>query len=144
MPRGPVRVPAPPDGEAGGEAPAPPAPAVEEPPAFSVGDVDRLFAAIDKDGSGQIEYKELHAMLRQGLGVTLHKPLQAGAKGEIAVEAKNKNALRSGGGGGGHGAGGAASPSHTAADEALSAPTLSRRIIMPFMMTCTVLRIADA
>ena len=30
------------------------------------------------------------------------------------------------------------------ADEALSAPTLSRRIIMPFMMTCTVLRIADA
>ena len=57
-------------------------------------DVDSLFAMLDVDGSGSIEYSELHARLRQGLNVTLEKKLQVGAAGEIVIEAKNRVALR--------------------------------------------------
>ncbi|KOO29722.1 hypothetical protein Ctob_008483 [Chrysochromulina tobinii] len=48
-------------------------------PPISELDVDSLFALLDVDGSGSIEYSELHARLRQGLNVTLEKKLQVGA-----------------------------------------------------------------
>ena len=80
--------------------------------AFTDADADALFETIDHDRSGHIDYRELHANLRQGNSVTLAKRLQDGAAGEIAVEAKNKNALRGSGGresgGEGSGEGGAA------------------------------------
>eukprot|EP00900_Chrysochromulina_parva_P012300 jgi/Chrpa1/21070/Chrysochromulina_OHIO_Genome00000623-RA len=63
-------------------------------PPISELDVDSLFALLDVDGSGSIEYSELHARLRQGLNVTLEKKLQVGAAGEIVIEAKNRVALR--------------------------------------------------
>ncbi|KOO26741.1 calmodulin-domain protein kinase 1 [Chrysochromulina tobinii] len=45
---------------------------------FAEADVDSLFALLDLDGSGSIEYSELHKRLRQGLSVTLDQKLQAG------------------------------------------------------------------
>eukprot|EP00900_Chrysochromulina_parva_P004730 jgi/Chrpa1/14258/Chrysochromulina_OHIO_Genome00022386-RA len=56
---------------------------------FGEADVDSLFALLDRDGSGSIEYSELHARLRQGLSVALDKKLQAGAVG-FDLEAKNR------------------------------------------------------
>ena len=54
--------------------------------------VDALFAAIDKDGSGSIEYKEMNRMLRKE--AELDADLQAGAAGQIALESKNAHAAR--------------------------------------------------
>ena len=89
---------------------------------FSAADVDALFESIDKDGSGAIEYKELNAVLRQGLNVTLSKDMQVGAQGEITTDAKNKVSLRGakprGGTGGGEAGGEAGS------DDANGTPTI--------------------
>ncbi len=63
--------------------------------AFGEADVAALFRLLDRDGSGAIDYRELHSMLRQGLGVALDAKLRVGAAGEIALEAKNRIALRS-------------------------------------------------
>ena len=57
---------------------------------FGEADVDSLFALLDRDGSGSIEYSELHERLRQGLSVALDKKLQAGAVG-FDLEAKNRS-----------------------------------------------------
>ena len=62
---------------------------------FAEADVESLFALLDLDGSGSIEYSELHTRLRQGLTVTLDRKLQAGAV-LFDVEAKSRIALREG------------------------------------------------
>jgi hypothetical protein len=82
---------------------------------FAEADVDSLFALLDLDGSGSIEYSELHKRLRQGLSVTLDQKLQAGAV-LFDVEAKSRTAIAAGAAGaaGAASAGGAA-PSETAA-----------------------------
>ena len=88
---------------------------------FSIGDLDALFETIDRDGSGSIDYAELNAVLRQGLGVALKsdavdvRKLKAGEVG-FEKESKNKLSLRGnsakknkrggGGDGGGGGSGG--------------------------------------
>ena len=65
------------------------------PAAFGAADVEALFHLLDRDSSGTIDYRELHTMLRQGLRVSLDAKLRVGAAGEIALEAKNRIALRS-------------------------------------------------
>ena len=60
-----------------------------------VAEIDALFDALDADGSGELELKELERILRAGYGEVLSKRLQVGAAGEIELEAKNKgHALR--------------------------------------------------
>ena len=86
---------------------------------FAEADVESLFALLDLDGSGSIEYSELHTRLRQGLTVTLDRKLQAGAV-LFDVEAKSRIALREGAAGaadaaGAAGGAGDAVPSETAA-----------------------------
>ena len=61
---------------------------------FGHADTDAMFRVIDSDRSGTIDYNELNAVLRQGLSIKLSKRLQVGGAGEIALEAKNKIALR--------------------------------------------------
>lgn len=56
--------------------------------------IDALFDALDEDGSGTISHTELHARLRQGADVELSPSLQAGALGELELEAKNPIATR--------------------------------------------------
>jgi hypothetical protein len=63
--------------------------------AFGAADVEALFHLLDRDSSGTIDYRELNTMLRQGLRVSLDAKLRVGAAGEIALEAKNRFALRS-------------------------------------------------
>jgi hypothetical protein len=63
--------------------------------AFGAADVEALFRLLDRDSSGTIDYRELNTMLRQGLRVSLDAKLRVGAAGEIALEAKNRFALRS-------------------------------------------------
>jgi hypothetical protein len=63
--------------------------------AFGAADVEALFHLLDRDSSGTIDYRELNVMLRQGLRVSLDAKLRVGAAGEIALEAKNRFALRS-------------------------------------------------
>ena len=65
------------------------------PAAFGAADVEALFHLLDRDSSGTIDYRELNTMLRQGLRVSLDAKLRVGAAGEIALEAKNRFALRS-------------------------------------------------
>jgi len=59
-------------------------------------DADALFDSMDLDGSGLIDYKELNKLLRAGATIELDEALQAGAAGEITLEAKNAFALRGG------------------------------------------------
>ena len=87
---------------------------------FSIGDLDALFETIDRDGSGSIDYAELNAVLRQGLGVALKSDAVDVRKlkaGEVGFEKESKNKLslrgnsakknkRGGGGDGGGGSGG--------------------------------------
>eukprot|EP00966_Prymnesium_polylepis_P193761 4490929-Prymnesium_polylepis.2 len=58
-------------------------------------EIDMVFASLDIDGSGKLEYKELNKQLRIGAGSNLDPMLQAGAMGEISMEARNKHAIRS-------------------------------------------------
>ena len=51
---------------------------------------DELFDELDRDGNGTIEYKELHAALRQGASVKLKAELQPGARGKIQTAAMNR------------------------------------------------------
>ena len=55
-----------------------------------------MFAELDADGSGLLDYRELGRVLRRGAGddIEIAADLQAGAMGEIEVEAKNRLALR--------------------------------------------------
>eukprot|EP00966_Prymnesium_polylepis_P188481 4367619-Prymnesium_polylepis.1 len=62
-------------------------------------DVDAFFAQIDADSSGTIEIAEINRMLRAGGAVEIDAKLQAGAMGEIDLESKNKNSIRSQSGG---------------------------------------------
>ena len=57
-------------------------------------EVDRLFAEMDADSSGQIDFKELNTQLRQGASIHLAAELQVGGAGEIEVGAKNRSPLR--------------------------------------------------
>ena len=57
-------------------------------------EVDKLFDAMDPDGSGSLTLSELNKQLRTK--VELDAALQAGAAGEIATESTNKVALRKG------------------------------------------------
>jgi len=59
-------------------------------------EVDQLFAELDADGSGLLDYRELGRVLRRGAGedIEIAADLQAGAMGEIELEAKNRLALR--------------------------------------------------
>ena len=50
-----------------------------------------LYRQFDRDGSGGIDYAELNKVLRSGADVKLDKELQAGAKGKIETESKNKS-----------------------------------------------------
>ena len=50
--------------------------------------MDALFDAIDFDGSGSMEFKEMEKVLRKGADVTLAAELRDGAQGEIETEAK--------------------------------------------------------
>ena len=59
-----------------------------------VAELDGMFDEVDSDGSGYVSLTELNALLRQGASVQIDPLLQAGAKGEIAVDAKNKYAIR--------------------------------------------------
>ena len=54
---------------------------------------EQLFESFDADGSGEIDYKELHHHLRAGANIELDAALQDGAAGEITLEAKNAIAL---------------------------------------------------
>ena len=53
-------------------------------------EVDLLFGVLDLDGSGAIELAEMHKLLRRGADVKLSAELMDGARGEIAIEAKNR------------------------------------------------------
>ena len=53
---------------------------------------DNLFDKWDDDGSGHIDYRELNKKLRKR--AELDSKLRAGAKGEVAVKAKNRILLR--------------------------------------------------
>jgi Ca2+-binding EF-hand superfamily protein len=55
---------------------------------------EELFDSFDADGSGEIDYKELHHHLRGGAGVELDAALQDGAAGEIVLDSKNAIATR--------------------------------------------------
>ena len=55
-----------------------------------------LFDSLDTDGSGALDYEEMHKELRAGVGVELDEVLRVGGAGEIAVEARNAAALRGG------------------------------------------------
>lgn len=57
--------------------------------------VDELFASMDKDGDGLIDFLELHAQLRQGASIRLAKELLPGAAGEISLDSRNPISLRS-------------------------------------------------
>ena len=59
-------------------------------------EVNTLFDTFDADGGGTLEASELAKVLRRGAGddVKLAAGLEAGAKGEIEVRAKNKFSLR--------------------------------------------------
>ena len=62
--------------------------------AFSPEAVEKLFAEIDADGSGEVDMKELNRKLRVGASIELDAELQDGAMGEIVVGASNAFALR--------------------------------------------------
>ena len=57
---------------------------------------DALFAMLDTDGDGSLEFGELNKMLRSGTTVQLAAKLQVGAAGKIVLESKNKATLRGG------------------------------------------------
>ena len=60
-------------------------------------DANRLFMRLDTDGSGHLDYREIHRVLRNGgSAVSLDTSLQPGALGDIQVEAANRIALRKG------------------------------------------------
>ena len=58
--------------------------------------VDALFDQIDRNGSGELELKELDGVFRLGLvhGIQLDKKLQVGGAGEIVLSAKTLHAAR--------------------------------------------------
>ena len=64
--------------------------------AVDVADANALFALLDADGSGELDYNELNRHLRRGADVALDEALQDGAMGEIQLKAENEFALRSG------------------------------------------------
>ena len=55
---------------------------------------DTVFAELDLDGSGKVEYEELNKQLRQGRAVDLAPQLRDGAAGQITPGAHNKISLR--------------------------------------------------
>eukprot|EP00966_Prymnesium_polylepis_P020435 470422-Prymnesium_polylepis.1 len=55
---------------------------------------DALFAEFDLDGSGEVDYRELHKALQPGNDIELDESLQPGAAGEIETSRANKIALR--------------------------------------------------
>ena len=61
-----------------------------------MGAVDELFAQLDADASGTIDYRELNHLLRQGSAVELAAELRDGAQGAIETRAMNATALRGG------------------------------------------------
>ena len=56
-------------------------------------EIDLVFDDFDRDHSGELDYKELNKMLRQGQAIKLEEPLQDGAV-SFDVEAKNRHKLR--------------------------------------------------
>ena len=60
--------------------------------------MDEVFRAYDPDGSGEVDFREIHKMLRQGSEVQLSAELQAGAAGAIEMDSKARHALRAGNG----------------------------------------------
>ena len=58
----------------------------------TVREVDALFDSFDADGSGSIDYRELHRLLRRA--IELDPKLHPGAAGDIAVHAENNERLR--------------------------------------------------
>ena len=63
-------------------------------------DAERLFDSFDPDGSGCIDYRELHKLLRRQ-DAPLRKALQAGGAGEIKTSSSNARRLRQQKSGGG-------------------------------------------
>lgn len=59
-------------------------------------DADAIFDSFDADGSGQLDYTELHKQLRAGADVGLDAALRDGAAGTIETRASNRIALRDG------------------------------------------------
>ena len=57
-------------------------------------DVRRLFGALDADGSGALEYAELHKALRRGADVVLDAKLRVGGAGPIQTRAALRNEAR--------------------------------------------------
>jgi len=53
-------------------------------------DLNSVFADMDVDGSGSLDYNELHRQIRHGSAVKLKKKLQIGNVGQIDVTAANK------------------------------------------------------
>ena len=60
---------------------------------YGSAEMDAVFGALDRDGSGFVDLKEMQKMLRKGADVTLAKELQERC-GEIEVEARNRYSLR--------------------------------------------------
>ena len=54
-------------------------------------DVDEVFAQLDADKSGEIDYNELNRALRRGGETTLDPSLMPGGAGELQLKAKNKS-----------------------------------------------------
>jgi Ca2+-binding EF-hand superfamily protein len=59
-------------------------------------DADALFAELDTDQSGSIDYGELYSALRAGSHIELDASLHVGAAGEITLAAEQRHALRHG------------------------------------------------
>ena len=55
-------------------------------------EVHKLFDSFDRDSSGEIDYNELHKMLREHAAID--KALRPGAAGVIVTESKNERPLR--------------------------------------------------
>lgn len=51
-------------------------------------DTDLLFASLDQDGTGQVEYRELHRLLRVSMKIA--PELKPGAAGEIKLACENR------------------------------------------------------
>ncbi len=63
-------------------------------PQHGAAEMEAMFEFLDSDRNGSIDFRELHGLLRCGADVQLEAALQAGAKGVIEVEARNRYHVR--------------------------------------------------
>jgi len=63
-------------------------------PQHGASEMDAMFDVLDVDRNGHIEFAELNRLLRAGADVQLAAVMQAGAKGVIEVEARNRYHVR--------------------------------------------------